>query len=80
LAIQVTKGILSMGWAFGSVDHVSDPTLGVHPLSRSRCHGLALRIVNLNAVNAGRFGTVPNIDTGGEFIFLSARELREDPG
>ena len=22
----------------------------------------------------------PNIDTGGEFIFLSARELREDPG
>jgi Exonuclease/UvrD-like helicase C-terminal domain len=42
------------------VDHVSNPTLGVHPLAQSRCHGLVLRIVNLNATKSGRFGTVPN--------------------
>src|SRR3954453_163516 len=59
LAIQEAKGILIMGWAFRSVDHVSNPTLGVHPLARSRCQGLALRIVNPNATVSGQFGTIP---------------------
>src|SRR5438270_13977738 len=59
LAIQVTRGILSMGWASRSVDHVSNPTLGVHPLARSRCQGLVLEIVNLNATSSGQFGTIP---------------------
>src|SRR5437660_9905745 len=48
-----------MGWAFGSADHVSNPTLGVHPLARSRCQGLVLGIVNPDATSSGRFGTIP---------------------
>src|SRR3954447_401984 len=59
LAIQEAKGILIMGWASWSVDHVSNPTLGVHPLARSRCQGLVLGIVNRIAANSGQFGTVP---------------------
>src|SRR3954471_21666587 len=59
LAIQVTRGILSMGWASWSVDHVSNPTLGVHPLARSRCQGLVLGIVNPNATHSGQVGTIP---------------------
>src|SRR3954452_11420846 len=31
LAIQVAKGILSMGWAFGSVDHVKQSHSGGPP-------------------------------------------------
>src|SRR5947209_11389594 len=65
LAIQVTRGILSMGWASRSVDHVSNPTLGVHPLARSRCQGLVLEIVNLNATSSGQFGTIPSMDSTG---------------
>src|SRR5712671_4126988 len=61
LAIHMARGILSMGWAAWSVDHVSNPTLGVHPLARSRCQGLVLGIVNPNATKLGRFGTVPRI-------------------
>src|SRR5437899_11229622 len=50
-----------MGWAFWSADHVSNPTLGVHPLARSRCQGLVLGIVNPDATSSGRFGTIPCI-------------------
>src|SRR3954468_20503689 len=53
-----------MGWASWSVDHGSNPTLGVHPLARSRCQGLVLGIVNLNAANSGQFGTVPFFSGG----------------
>src|SRR3954451_15011059 len=55
LAIQEARGILIMGWASWSVDHVSNPTLGVHPLAQSRRQRLRLRIVN---PNGGHFGSV----------------------
>src|SRR5580692_1747723 len=73
LATQMAEGILNMGWAFLSVDHVSNPTLGVHPLARSRCHGLVLRIVNLNSANSGRFGTVPALDSSTDCHYTCRR-------
>ncbi|MBV8232502.1 MAG: hypothetical protein JO329_21170 [Planctomycetaceae bacterium] len=52
-------GILSMGWAFWSVDHVSNPTLEVHPHDRSRPFRLAFRSVNLKVADLAQFGTFP---------------------
>src|SRR4051812_21121433 len=63
-----------MGWAFLSVDHVSNPTLGVHPLARSRCQGLVLGIVNPNATNSGLFGTIPISDVPRRHFVFRYRE------
>src|SRR5947209_11892461 len=76
LAIQVTRGILSMGWASRSVDHVSNPTLGVHPLARSRCQGLVLEIVNLNATSSGQFGTIPDLLSSDQALDLLCQGQR----
>src|SRR5438309_9104614 len=78
LAIQVTRGILSMGWASRSVDHVSNPTLGVHPLARSRCQGLVLEIVNLNATSSGQFGTIPGLIRRQSRKYARLHDLRRD--
>src|SRR3954452_22331408 len=79
LAIQVTRGILSMGWASWSVDHVSNPTLEVHPLARSRCQGLVLGIVNPNATSSGQFGTIPSSSTLQCSISSSIKDLTHHP-
>src|SRR5205823_8244769 len=40
---------------------LSNSTLGVHPLLRSRCHGLVSRNVNPDAANVDLLGTVPTL-------------------
>src|SRR5512135_253919 len=59
LAIQMVRGILSMGWALWSRDHVSNPTLEVHPHDPSRPFRLAFRTVNLKVADLAQFGTIP---------------------
>src|SRR5512142_1501468 len=60
LAIQMVRGILSMGWALWSRDHVSNPTLEVHPHDPSRPFRLAFRTVNLKVADLAQFGTIPS--------------------
>jgi hypothetical protein len=48
-----------MGWALWSVDHVSNPTLEVHPHDQSRHFRLAFRSVNLKVVDLAQIGTIP---------------------
>jgi hypothetical protein len=59
LAIQTAKGILTMGWALRSGDHVSNPTLEVHPHDPSREFRLAFRTVNLKVAHLAHIGTIP---------------------
>src|SRR3954447_1228921 len=49
-----------MGWALRSGDHVSNPTLEVHPHDPSREFRLAFRTVNLKVAHLAHIGTIPN--------------------
>src|SRR5512135_1480700 len=62
LAIQTARGILSMGWALRSGDHVSNPTLEAHPHDPSRPFSLAFRSVNFKVADLAQFGTFPTIE------------------
>src|SRR3954454_11866987 len=57
-----------MGWALRSGDHVSNPTLEVHPHDPSREFRLAFRTVNLKVAHLAHIGTFP--------VFFSSEEQR----
>src|SRR5262245_65423340 len=50
-----------MGWALRSRDHVSNPTLGVHPHDPSRESCPAFRTVNLKAAPLGLYRDGPRM-------------------
>src|SRR3954454_16707203 len=52
-----------MGWALRSGDHVSNPTLEVHPHDPSREFRLAFRSVNLKVAHLAHIGTFARPDT-----------------
>src|SRR5512142_2862285 len=78
LAIQMVRGILSMGWALWSRDHVSNPTLEVHPHDPPRPFRLAFRTVNLKVADLAQFGTIPRFLDGISYNHLRGLHLGRD--